>query len=170
MKKENVKRNCRKMCRITGKRDGMRLHGMNVMEGYFTVEAAMVLPMVCVVVLLIVYLWFFQYNRCLMEQDMGALALRGVAIQAEDSTERIEKLREQADALYTEKYIAWDCEEIVLTTGHGVVRVEQIGTIRIPFGNSVGGADAAEVSVSYENRLLSPVTFVRNYRRMIGGE
>lgn len=169
MKQEYVKWKRLRKRGIIGEADDVRLRRMDGLEGYFTVEAAMVLPMVCVVVILIVYLWFFQYNRCLMEQDMGVLALRGAAMQG-DNTERIDKLREQADTLYTEKYIAWDRGEIALAIGHGVVTVEQTGSIRLPFGKSAGGANAAEVTVSYENHLVSPVSFVRNYRKTIGGE
>ena len=50
-------------------------------DGFFTVEAAMVLSITLSAILLIIYLLFFQYNRCLMEQDMGTLALRGAVMQ-----------------------------------------------------------------------------------------
>lgn len=40
-------------------------------RAYFTVEAAVLYPVVLGVVLLMMYLLFFQYDRCLLEQDMG---------------------------------------------------------------------------------------------------
>ena len=47
-------------------------------RAYFTVEAAVLYPVVLGVVLLMMYLLFFQYDRCLLEQDMGrAAGLRG---------------------------------------------------------------------------------------------
>ena len=42
---------------------------------YLTVEAALILPMVLGVIILVIYLLFFQYDRCLMEQNVGKLAL-----------------------------------------------------------------------------------------------
>ena len=37
-------------------------------KGYFTIEAALILPFVTGVILVILYLLFFQYNRCLLVQ------------------------------------------------------------------------------------------------------
>uniref|UniRef100_UPI004056D89D TadE/TadG family type IV pilus assembly protein n=1 Tax=Acetatifactor sp. TaxID=1872090 RepID=UPI004056D89D len=139
-------------------------------EGYFTVEAAMVLPMVCVVVLFIVYLWFFQYNRCVMEQDAGVLALRGVAMQTENQEERMMNLRNQANGMNREKYIAWECNEAELKIGNGVVEVVQSGRNLMSFGIAGLGEQEAMLNVSFENHLLNPVSFVRNYRKIMGGE
>ena len=65
-------------------------------RGYFTVEAALVMPVVLLGIALVMYLLIFQYDRCLLEQDTGVLALRGSAIQVEDSRERIRWLEQQA--------------------------------------------------------------------------
>lgn len=142
----------------------------NCVGGYFTVEAAMLMPIVCVVILLVVYLWFFQYNRCLMEQDVGALALRGAVMQTEDNEERMENLRSQADAIYRDKYVAWKYDEAELEIGHGTVSVKQTGGIQIPFGIPGSNETMAEYAAICENHLLNPVIFVRSYRKLTGGE
>lgn len=138
-------------------------------EGYFTVEAAMVLPMVFMAILWIIYLWFFQYNRCLMEQDVGILALRGAVLQAEDNEDRMRQLRGLANAVYREKYIAWECGEIELKLEKGTISVKQNGRIRFPFGMIAYGKQMAETTASYENYIISPVSFIRNYHKIIGG-
>ena len=43
-------------------------------KAYFTVEAAVLYPIVLGVIVLMTYLLFFQYDRCLLEQDMGRAA------------------------------------------------------------------------------------------------
>ena len=50
-------------------------------RAYFTVEAAMVMSLVLSVVVMVVYIMFFQYNRCIMEQDVGTLVLKGSTMQ-----------------------------------------------------------------------------------------
>lgn len=45
-------------------------------KAYFTVEAAVLYPIVLGVIVLMTYLLFFQYDRCLLEQDMGRAAVR----------------------------------------------------------------------------------------------
>ena len=84
------------------------------MNAYFTVEAAMVMPIVLWVVLFVIYLLFFQYNRCLTDQDVGVLVLRGSILQEESPKERIKKIRGYAEQIYDDKYIAWDSGEIGL--------------------------------------------------------
>lgn len=101
---------------------------------------------------------------------MGVLALRGVAMQTGDNVERSLRLREQADAMYKDKYIAWECGETELKIGYGVVNLKQTGRIRIPFGIPGSGEKEAISTASYENHLLSPVSFVRTYRKILGGE
>lgn len=130
--------------------------------GYFTVEAAMVMPIVLGTIVFIIYLLFFQYNRCLMEQDIGMLAMRGAVLQAENNQERIDKLREHADNLYDEKYIVWESGEIQLKVEKGKLKVEQSGTC-IGLSDNLGKADA-----SYENYVLSPISFIRTYRKLMG--
>ena len=40
-------------------------------DAYFTVEAAILYPIILSVILLMTYLLLFQYDRCLLEQDIG---------------------------------------------------------------------------------------------------
>ena len=63
---------------------------------YFTVEAAMVFPIVLSTVLFIIYTMFFQYDRCLLEQDIGVIALRGAAMQINDKEILADEIEEQA--------------------------------------------------------------------------
>ncbi len=138
-------------------------------EGYFTVEAAMVLPMVLAVVLMVIYVWFFQYNRCLMEQDTGSLALRGVSMQAGSNEERIELLRQEGDAMYRDKYIAWEWQELQLKSGQGKIEVVQCGSLRLPFANGEDEKQFLNSTAMFENHIVSPVSFIRKCKRVLGG-
>lgn len=139
--------------------------------GYFTVEAVLVLPIAIMIIVMVIYLMIFQYNRCLMEHDMGILALRGTALQAEDAQERIEKLRVQADLLYKEKYVAWDMGDISLKWEKGTVCVECEGQLQFPFSGGVNGSDRIWKSTAVvESHMTSPVSFIRNCRKLTGGQ
>lgn len=141
-------------------------------SAYFTVEAALVLPIVFGVIILVIYLMFFQYDRCLMEQDMGALALYGATVQANDNEERIRQLVNRGDGIYKEKYVAWDSAEIGMRLVKGKLRVEQKGNLRFPFPGLAfwGGENMWETSVKYENTVLSPTTMIRTWRKITGGK
>lgn len=141
-------------------------------SAYFTVEASLVLPIVFGVTILVIYLMFFQYDRCLMEQDMGALALYGVSVQTGDSEERMRQLLNRADGIYEEKYVAWDSAEIGMKLERGKVKIERKGSLKFPFpGLAFWNSDNVwGTSVRYENTLLSPTTMIRTWRKMTGGE
>lgn len=50
-------------------------------NAYFTVEAAMVMPIVLFAIGMVIYLGFFQYSRCLAEQEEGLLQIQDNAAQ-----------------------------------------------------------------------------------------
>ncbi len=138
-------------------------------EGYFTVEAALVMPVVLWTLMFTIYLMFFQYNRCLMEQNIGVLALRGSMLQVQGNEERMKALQEQACELYDEKYIAWDSSEIKLKLEKGHLQIEQSATLEFPFASGLlKEAKGWETNISYENRVLSPVSFLRYYQKLVG--
>ena len=60
---------------------------MRERNAYFTVEAALVLPLVTGAILFVIYTMLFQYDRCLLEQDIGALALWGSLAEASDTAQ-----------------------------------------------------------------------------------
>lgn len=141
-------------------------------NAYFTVEAALVLPVALGVIVLIIYLWFFQYDRCLMEQDAGILALRGAILEADDNQERVQLLEWEARQINKEKYVAWEEKKEDFIIKEGKLQVSKAGEIRFPFrglqfwnGEDIWGTEAI-----YKNRILSPTTLIRYYRKLTGGQ
>ena len=134
------------------------------MNAYFTVEAAMVRPVVLYVIFLVITLLFFQYNRCLLELDLGVLALRGSSMQTENNEDRVEQLQRQGNRQEEELYIGWKCSDIKIEIEKGVLRVEQQATSEFLFAKRF-----SDVSAAYENHIVSPVSFLRYYRKLVGG-
>ena len=146
-----------------------KLHGI---KAYLTVEAALVLSVVFGVIVMIIYVMFFQYNRCLMEQDVGTLVVKGVTLQIEDKDALLRELGRQEEQLSSDKYIAWENQGIVWRLGYNKIEAEQKGWILFPFtGRSSGEVkERWEAQTTYENRYVSPVEFMRTYRRIAGGK
>ena len=90
------------------------------MKAYFTVEAACILPIVFGVYVFLIYGMFYQYDRCLLEQD--------VALQV---------LKEQWGTEQTtgelEQYLAFGLEDNVLKKRNGKVEAYASGTVAVPF-------------------------------------
>lgn len=146
------------------------VENLKMMPAYFTVEAAMVLPMVFSVVIIIIYMMFFQYNRCLMEQDIGILVLRG-SILPEDNKDRLLKmLQKEAQRIDDNKLVAWENGEIEVKIEKNRLKISQSGKLKFPFhGFGIGGEHIWNTRVEYENERIEPTSFIRNYRKLAGG-
>lgn len=136
-------------------------------KGYFTVEAAMVFPVAFAIVILVMYLMFFQYNRCLMEQDAGIIALYGAAVTAESNEERIAQVRRKMAEMDEEKYIAWAGDEVKLKLEKGKMVVAVEGGTVIPFVKSQGGV---LTETTFQNSVFRPASVIRLFRKVMGGE
>ncbi len=141
-------------------------------SAYFTVESAMVMVLVTAVIVVLVYIMLFQYNRCLLEQDMGSLVLKGCTVQVQDKKELLQRLQEFDSNIDRDKYIAWKQDEVTLKLEYDKVEVAQSGSLLFPFrGNAYFGMQSEwETSIVYENKRISPVTFIRMSKKIMGGK
>ena len=132
-------------------------------NAYFTVEAAIVFPMALGIVLFIVYMLLFQYDRCLLEQDLGALALWGSRIQAEDSRELQDLVQKRTSEIYRDKYAAWKMLTMDVKLEHDRFAVTGRGQLAFPVpGMNFWNRDNVwEAEANYCFCRISPVDFVR---------
>lgn len=145
---------------------------MEERNAYFTVEAALVLPVVISILLFIIYILFYQYDRCLLEQDMGAMALWGSLEEADDAGELQEKAERRMTELYREKYMAWSFAELEAGLERNRFSVKGAGSLTFPLPgfNFWGGGNIWGARAEYGYTRLSPVTFIRLCHKFMGGE
>jgi len=143
----------------------------NKYEAYFTVEAALVMPIVIICILLVIYLWFFQYDRCLMEIDTNAAVMRALSAKTEDNRERAELIKRYLNEIYYDKYIAWNYDNVNIKVGKGSIYVERAGNVKFPF-TTFGFWDGDNIwsSKSKVNvDIMDPAFIVRSIRKLKGG-
>lgn len=137
---------------------------------YFTVEAALVMPCVLAVIVTVIYLLFYQYDRCLMEQNLGLLMLEAYAAQTDDDEALMTVLQSGAED-GDERYLALDAGELSVSIRGRRIRLSMDGSLRYPFAGLPTGASEGtwEISAQMTGNKLSPVSFIRNYRKILGG-
>lgn len=130
------------------------------------------LPLVMGALLLTIFLFIFQYDRCLLEQDMGLMLLYAVTLETENGEEEARLLSERASELSLNKYVAWEMEELRIIREKNEVRAEGEGSLSFPLPewnffnrDNVWGARAVR-----RTARLSPADIVRTYRKLQGGE
>lgn len=141
---------------------------MKKQNAYFTVEAAMVFPVIISTILFVVYTFLFRYDRCLLEQDVGAAALWGSRVEYTDTNSLTTKTRERMAQIYREKYAAWEMTALNASLERSWFTAVGKGQVRFPVsGWSLWGGDNIwEVEAEYSYERLSPVAFVRLCRRL----
>ena len=139
------------------------------MRAYFTVEAALILPVTLGIYVLLIYAMFFQYDRSLMEKNMAVLAIRGTLVPSDSNEEIMDFIRQQAAEINKSKYIAFDQESVSGSVTGGRVEVLGTGRVKVLFTrliNRTGGNDW-QITARYSNRRLDPTMVIRACRRLI---
>lgn len=145
---------------------------MRSQNAYFTVEAALVLPFVMGVLIMVIFLFLFQYDRCLLEQDVNRITIYA-ASETAASMEKLQEKIERKTATFTqEKYVAWDMEEFQLVLEKSCVEVKGSGSFRLPLPewNVFSTQDNWTAGITRKSIRVSPEDFIRLYQRITGGE
>ena len=131
----------------------------NRVEGYFTVEASLVLPIVIGCVLFVLCFLLYFYNRCLMDQDTAMLSVYAINEYQGDIQKMGEGLKAWKQENLTEKYVGFETGQLQITKGQNRLRLQRDGfllTDFVPF----------HATSAYENRILRPSFFLRLCRRI----
>lgn len=133
-------------------------------KAYLTVEAAMVVPVVIGTIVFLIYMMFYQYNRCLLEQDVGVLAVRSVTMQEKDKTALAVKLKGEATMLDGEKYLAWEMGEVDISMKGTTTHISRMGGLVLTHGN------LWKAQAECESEQIGPTFLIRSCRKIMGGE
>lgn len=142
---------------------------MKRLDGYFTVEAAMIYPIVLCVIICIIYLLFFQYDRCLMEQSAAVLAIRSCSLPVEQNAEIVSLIMYQA-SLDDRSYIAWDEAEVSVAVKGNDITVKKEGWMKFPFAGNFIKENIWYTDVTYRSRRIKPLVFMRTCKKIRGGK
>lgn len=136
-------------------------------NAYFTVEAALVVPIVISTMLFVIYMLLFQYNRCLLEQDLGAMMIWGSSAEIQNEKLFEEKMKERMQQMYREKYAAWEITTLNMSLQQNNFTVKGDGQLTFPLSgwNFWSRENIWSTGTEYSCRRLSPVSFIRLCRK-----
>lgn len=146
---------------------GKKFDGRSMcVEGYFTVEATLIMPIVLYVCVFIIYTGFYWYDRCLMKQDAYRAALAGSSIYRDDNQKVYNTVADTIARLAEDKYIATDYTIVI--TVQSKVNVTISGQIAMPFRGlaKLLGKEKWEILENAESKCINPVVFIRMCRML----
>lgn len=106
--------------------------------GYFTVEAALLLPFVIMVIVFMTFLSFYCYDRCILEQCAYAAALRGSSNRFTNTQEAYEEALLSAESLLEKKLFAVKNLKITVRVSGLAVTVSYECEVNMPIGDWLG--------------------------------
>ena len=139
-------------------------------DGYLTVEAALILPFALVVILLVMQIWFYKYDRMLMTTETSAAVIRAGEQREMSSDELADYLMNEMQNRYRDHYIAWNFGEISVSATSDSVSCTVDGSGPDLLGGLAFWRDhgALYASVTRSRTTISEVFVIRSYRKMLG--
>lgn len=126
------------------------------LNGYFTVEASLIIPTVILLIAFLFYLTFFLYNRCVLSQDAYVLAFRG-SIRCGYRTDSVKRyMEEQMLRQSKAKYIGLGRLERETNVSAGEVTATVRGGMRVP--------RQWRFTVEKKAQRICPVEKIRRFR------
>lgn len=130
-------------------------------NGYFSVEAALVLPIVLGVYLFLIAILFVQYDRCLLEQDMASMLIKA-SNRSGTPQQQLEYLQELTTAWDREQYLWVQPQSPHFTIQGKRIHLEAAGDYGMPvFGNLVNLGGPHQIKISYRLYTWDRTTLAR---------
>lgn len=134
--------------------------------GFFTVEAAVIVPLTIFLFCFLFYLTFYLYNRCVVSQDAYLLAFRG-SLHCHLYPEEIEQyVLEQSELKMGRKYIALNGLISAVEADAEKVTVKATGGMKTSFTGQFLHQQYWNLSIEREAGKMCPAEFIRTARLM----
>lgn len=104
-------------------------------DGYFTVEAALIFPMALLFTVMMIFLAFYSYDRCILEQSAYEAALRGTSNHIKTANEAYLEAYSAAGTLTRGKLFAMHDFSYNVSVSAEFVSVNYYGVVNMPLMN-----------------------------------
>lgn len=129
-------------------------------EGYLTVEAALLLPIVIGVIVYVIYFQLFWYNRCLMDQETAMIAVKSVQTGSVDMETIQKEILQWRENFLTDRHVGWEKERPVLTARFNELSISAKGRLKLPYA-------LWNAETTYEVSRINASVFLRGCRKWI---
>lgn len=142
------------------------------LQGSMTLEAALIMPMVWFSLFFIIFAGFFQYDRCIAEQDGKRIILRASEMRGADEATVIRTVMGGGELAGEKKLLFSDAVEKKLEVARDKIRIKISGRVNTILDSFVrdGNIPVFSYGAEYEVKKYDPVHFIRTCRRIENGE
>ena len=127
-------------------------------KAYFTVEAALILPLIIGTIVYIICFLVFWYNRCVMEQEIAVYAVKGAQSRIEEPEQLRIFLEECKEEYFSDQYVGWEMENPVYAMENREWKLKRKGSL---FGKEANW----KAEAIFECRWIYPADYLRLSRK-----
>lgn len=128
-------------------------------SAYFTVEAALVLPVVIATIVFVICFLVFWHNACLMEQDVMKYTVRLSWSETESEEELERELAQWGQDTVTERQYAWEMGALSFSEKHNRLELKRSGKLMM-------GEYLWKAEVKGKTSRIGKAGFLRNCRKL----
>lgn len=147
---------------------GVVINMKNTLNGYMTVEAALLMPMVWFSMFFMIFAGFFLYDRCIAEQDSKMIVMRASEERESDEARVIRKVMEKGDLAGKKKLLFSRDVQKEFNISGDKAKMKISGRVNTILSRLVRKSDLGvfAYSAEYEAERNDPVGFIRACRRV----
>lgn len=140
----------------------------NTLHGYMTVEAALLMPMVWFTLFFIIFVGFFQYDRCIAEQDGKLIVVRASEMREKEKVQAVQNVIERGELAGKKKLLFSNSIQKDFHISKDKAEIKISGSVNTVLNSLVKESNfrVFTYAAEYEAKNYDPVRFIRTCRRL----
>ena len=137
-------------------------------DGYMTLEAALLFPVIFTIIIMLLYMGFFMYDRCLLESSAYIAALRGSRMQLMNNDEIYDKTYTLGEDLVKGRVFAASNVSMKVKVSFEEVEVTYDAKVVPPVGSLLIRSlypNCFEIHVQKQAKRIRTIPIIRMFRR-----
>lgn len=111
-------------------------------DAFITVECSLLLTVILMVYAFLIGIGIFLYHQCILQSDIGILAVEGASMAGYDVQTVVKELQKVESRLYKEKYYMAEIPKIKISVSDSIIYMEGNGKVNSPvFAYGIGNAE-----------------------------
>lgn len=146
--------------------EGIKTNGKQ--NAYFTLEASLIMPLVLIVIIFIMYVGFYSYDKCLLRQDTYRLLIRGSQVKNASNEDVMNTIKKEDLERNYDKYVMCIWEDKHVSVEHDSINIVGEGMLKvsIPFIDNLLGKNAWNITVEAKTTRIHPIDVIRSCRKI----
>lgn len=141
----------------------MKSKGVN---GYLTIEATLIFTIVIGVYICVIYMLFYQYDRCVFEEEMGILLVKSSVCGLSNNEDRLLYFQQERNRCINESYISSKLTNSSIDIkGNKIELSGQMEFLFFQINILPMREKKNKISIIYRSNYKNPVYTVRGLRR-----